>query len=128
MKARSAMPMSEPIASVAEGRLSTRVVRAPAGVIFDMREVKPPLKGPSGGGTWAHMPAVEVFPPAPASATYRLPSGPNFRPRGKFSPLTKGRMLAEGGDCAQTGAARQARKANGRSLLFMTVYSFCGMV
>src|SRR5579862_1661249 len=35
-------------------------------------------------------------PPAPASATYRFPSGPNFSPRGYFNPLANGLTLGEG--------------------------------
>src|ERR1700722_8619482 len=47
------------------------------------------------------MPTVEVFPPNPASATYRLPSDPKAKPLGPSSPEAYNVALA--GSCASVG-------------------------
>lgn len=72
-----------------EGRLSIHVVRVPAISILEMRlPVTLPLYGPTGGITWAHL-TEELVPPIPPSATYKYPSGPNFKPRGLLNPVAK---------------------------------------
>src|SRR6185437_1666572 len=72
-----------------DGRLSATVVLTPFLSIIEMREpVLLPWYGPTGGTTCAHV-VLKFVPPTPASATYRLPSGPNLRPRGSFNPVTR---------------------------------------
>src|SRR6267142_1086430 len=39
---------------------------------------------------------VEIAPPFPPSATYRLPSGPNFSPLGLFNPPAKWWTFGDG--------------------------------
>jgi hypothetical protein len=57
------------MASMVEGNPEATVVRVPAELILEMRLVLPPMYGPTGAITWVHVPAVEVVPPLPASAT-----------------------------------------------------------
>src|ERR1700750_1819266 len=78
------------------------VVRTPFGLIFEMREVKPPLYGPTGAGTWRQFAHVVIrLPPRPPSATYRSPLGPNASPRGLFNPVANTVTCADnaGGVC-----------------------------
>src|SRR5438552_14725121 len=80
-----------------EGRLSTTVVRVPSEPILEMREpVLLPVYGPTSGITCVQLPAVELVPPTPPSATYNEPSGPNFSPRGLFRPVAKTETLEDG--------------------------------
>src|ERR1051326_1280091 len=56
------------------------VVRFPAAVILEIREVKPPAYGPT-AGTCRHCPTVECVPPSPPSATgdhYTLVRNPRY--------------------------------------------------
>src|ERR1051326_6391640 len=56
------------------------VVRFPAAVILEIREVKPPVYGPT-AGTCRHCPTVECVPPSPPSATgdrYTLVRTPRY--------------------------------------------------
>src|SRR6267154_5656025 len=79
-KATSATPLTKlPWLAIVwlEGKLSTTVVTFPSAPIFEIRPVNPPVYGPT-SGTWVHSPTVDSVPPVPPSATYRLPSGPNF--------------------------------------------------
>jgi hypothetical protein len=86
------------------------VVRTPCGSIFEMRDVKPPLYGPT-SDTWVHSADVVVrLPPRPPSATYRSPSGPNASPRGLFNPDANTVTLTDNG-AATTAIAGEA--ANG---------------
>src|SRR5262249_62321256 len=95
-----------------DGRLPAPVVRAPLGPILEMREVKPPLYGPTGAGTWRQSADVVIWlPPRPPSATYRSPSGPNASPRGLFKPVANtvtfaGNGEAPAGEAAAGAAAR----------------------
>src|SRR4249920_1649971 len=74
-----------------------------------MREVKPPLYGPT-AGTWAHSAGVVIrLPPRPPSATYRSPPGPNASPRGLFKPVANTVTFA--GNGAEAGAAAAAGAA-----------------
>src|SRR5713226_6169733 len=90
MNARSATPLiSLPIAALVWDDGSPVTIRATLPEvlsIFEMLDVKPPLYGPTGGMTWVQEPTVEVLPPRPPSARYRLPSGPNVSPLGLLRP------------------------------------------
>src|SRR5213595_1032964 len=77
-----------------DGSPVTTWVTTPAGLTFEIRPPRTgsfvlPVYGPIGGATCAHWPTVESFPPRPPSATYKLPSGPNVRPRGLLNPVAK---------------------------------------
>src|ERR1700722_5267711 len=56
-----------------EGRPSMTLVTLPWGSILEMRDVYPPVYGPTGARTWSlgHISIVDVVPPAPPSATYK---------------------------------------------------------
>src|SRR5580700_2769705 len=101
MNATSATPLTRlPNAALVwlEGRLSATVVTTPWASTLEIRAVKPPVYGPGpAGGPAACLqnPTVERVPPAPPSATYRFPSGPNFNPRGLFNPVAKTETLDE---------------------------------
>src|SRR5678816_3085083 len=86
MNAMSATPLvSAPVCALVwlDGSLLVTVVRTPCGVIFEiLPPTELPVYGPIGGITCGQCPAVDCVPPLPPSATYRLPSGPNFNPRG----------------------------------------------
>jgi uncharacterized membrane protein YedE/YeeE len=91
MKATSAAPLtSDPRLGLVWllGSCVVTVVRTPW---ESMREMRPPVRlpvyGPTSGATCSHWPTVELVPPTPPSATYNLPSGPNFSPRGLLSPV-----------------------------------------
>src|SRR5215469_16513266 len=77
-----------------------------------MRDVNPPLYGPTGAGTWVQSAGVVIrLPPRPPSATYRLPPGPNTSPRGLFKPVANTVTFADRG--AAAGAAAAGKAANG---------------
>src|SRR5262249_42576260 len=104
MNFTSATPlMSPPIAGLVmlEGRPLATVTRVPVlGSTFDMRAVKPPVYGPTGGGTCWHWAAIVcIAPPSPPSAMYRAPSGPNVRPRGCCSPVAT-KVMVEPADAS----------------------------
>ena len=70
-----------------------------------MRDVKPPLYGPT-SGTWVQSAGVVIRPPPrPPSATYRSPPGPNASPRGLFKPVANTVMFADNGEAAAGEAA-----------------------
>src|SRR5262245_24852591 len=70
---------------------------------------------------------VNVEPPRPPSATYSLPSGPNFNPRGLLRPVAKTEIVADtewplppffpcpGGGFAFPAAAANARAATSKA-------------
>src|SRR5215470_6508853 len=71
-----------------------------------MRDVKPPLYGPTGDGTWVQSAGVVIrLPPRPPSATYRSPPGPKASPRGLFRPVANTVTLADNGAAAAAAAA-----------------------
>src|SRR3989442_12315008 len=73
-----------------EGNPSATVERSPLELILEMRAVKPPVYGPTGGMTCGvHLPTDDVSPPVPPSATERNPSGPKARPRALLRPVAK---------------------------------------
>src|SRR5215471_20642448 len=77
-----------------------------------MRDVKPPLYGPTGAGTWRQSADVVIrLPPRPPSATYRSPSGPNASPRGLFKPVANTVTFAD--NDAAAGAAAAGTAASG---------------
>src|ERR1700722_17259194 len=91
---------------VSEGKAEVAVVTFPLGLILEIRAVSPPVSGPGppgGPGTCGHCPMVLFLPPVPASATYRLPSGPNLRPRGPSRPLARVNGVGSIADCAIDG-------------------------
>src|ERR1700724_598455 len=104
MNAKSATPLTRlPNAGLVwlEGKWSATVVTTPLGDTFEIRAVKSPVYGPGPAGGPAacwQSPTVEREPPAPPSATYRFPSGPNFSPRGVLKPVAKIDTFA---DCGQ---------------------------
>src|SRR5215471_7815123 len=114
--ATSATPLtSEPAVGEVwlDGRLPATVVRTPFGPIFEMRDVKPPLYGPTGAGTWLQSADVVIWlPPRPPSATYRSPLGPNASPRGLFKPDANTVTFADnaGGVCACAKAEAGTRQ------------------
>src|SRR5215831_4356890 len=78
-----------------------------------MREVKPPLYGPTGAGTWRQSAGVVIWlPPRPPSATYRSPLGPKASPRGLFKPVANTVTFAgnAGGVCACAKAEAGTRQ------------------
>src|SRR6266851_9780692 len=99
-KATSATPLFKPPKAGevwVEGNLSATLVRVPSGLILEIRAVNPPVYGQTGEITWSHNPTLDKVPPAPPSATYRFPSGPNFSPRGLFSPSANTDTFADCG-------------------------------
>src|SRR5215468_311445 len=77
-----------------------------------MREVKPPLYGPTGAGTWVQSAGVVIWlTPRPASATYRSPFGPNASPRGLFKPVANTVTFADKCEAA-AGVAAAGEAAN----------------
>src|SRR5262245_46394107 len=83
------------------------------GLTREMREVKPPLYGPTGGSTWVHCESVVMaVPPLPPSATYRLPSGPNVSPRGLLKPVAKTETLLR--QQRSSSASTSKRRDGGR--------------
>src|SRR6266567_3950914 len=111
INATSATPLTKlPVAGEVwlEGKLSATVVRIPSGVILEIRDVKSPVYGPTGGTTWSHNPILDNVPPAPPSATYTFPSGPNFSPRGLFNPSKTTETFADC-DHAEHASSRTVR-------------------
>src|SRR4051794_27343015 len=109
MKATSATPLIKPPTFGLvwlDGKLSTTVVRKPWGLILEMRApVALAVYGPTGGTTCSQAPSLEFNPPVPPSATYRDPSGPNFRPRGLFKPVAKTETVDAAGIATSSAAS-----------------------
>src|SRR5215472_15254596 len=107
-----------------------------------MRDVKPPLYGPTGDGTWVQSADVVIrLPPRPPSATYRSPPGPNASPRGLFKPdantatfgdnpeAAAGVVVAAIVDEANAGDSSRAAEASvGMSARFMVPPLWRGLV
>src|SRR5580765_5578080 len=80
---------------MAEGKPSASVVRWPSRSMREMRPVGPLWYGPTGGSACAHCSGVvKAVPAVPASAPYRVPSGPKMRPRGYSRPVANTETLA----------------------------------
>src|SRR5450631_86428 len=59
----SATPIVPPAILKVEGNPAATVVRVPLGLILEIRAFGPPVQGPTGEGTWVHLPAVLNVPP-----------------------------------------------------------------
>src|SRR5919197_3150407 len=101
MNATSETPLMKPTAGLVwlDGSALTSVETVPVGLTLEIRPPSTglfvlPVYGPMGGATCGQVPTVESVPPRPPSATYRFPSGPNFRPRGLLKPVAKTDTLA----------------------------------
>src|ERR1700728_1065025 len=100
------VPFIPPGPMVTEGKPEATVVTFPLGLTLEIRPVSPPVSGPGppgAPGTWTHCPTVLVVPPVPASATYRLPSGPNLSPLGPSSFEARINGVGSIADCAIDG-------------------------